>query len=199
MNADEQGRLLQWARGAMERAVRGEPPLTIPAGELTGSVCEPHAAFVTLKKDGELRGCIGQMDFARLLWENVLGAAVAAALEDSRFEPVTPAELPALHLEISVLEPPVDLPLLADFDPQRHGIIVQHGFHRALLLPKVAQEYGWNARQVLECVCEKAGLAAEAWRDPALHWQVFTAIDFGETPRQNSQQRSTGGQHVGED
>jgi AmmeMemoRadiSam system protein A len=183
MNTDEQTQLLRWARQAIEQAVCGEKPRPVPQVELTNYHCAPHAAFVTLKKFGELRGCIGEMDFGRPLWKNVIDAAVASALDDSRFTPVLPEELPELRLEISVLEPPVDLPRFADFDAQRHGIIVQRGLCRALLLPKVAQEYGWNAEQVLECVCRKAGLPAEAWRDPETRFQVFTAIDFGEVER----------------
>ncbi|MCG3149553.1 MAG: hypothetical protein PCFJNLEI_03017 [Verrucomicrobiae bacterium] len=180
MNTDEQTKLLRWARAAIEQAVRGEPVGPIAQTELTENLCAPQAAFVTLKKHGELRGCIGQMDFHRPLWENVRAAAVAAAMEDSRFSPVQSAELPELRLAISVLEPPVSLTRLDDFDPQRHGIIVQKGMRRALLLPKVAQEYGWDAAQVLECACRKAGLPGEAWRGPGMTFQVFTAVDFGE-------------------
>lgn len=185
MNTDEQTQLLRWARQAMEQAVRGESSLAVAPAELTAYHRTPRAAFVTLKKRGELRGCIGQMDFTRPLWKNVIDSAVAAALEDSRFAPVGPAELPELRLEISVLEPPVDLPDVNDFDVSRQGIIVQRGTHRALLLPKVAQEYDWNAPQVLDCVCQKAGLPAAAWQEPATRFAVFTAIDFGEAGQEN--------------
>jgi AmmeMemoRadiSam system protein A len=181
VNTDEQTKLLRWARRAIEQAVRGEKSVPVTETELTDNLRAPHAAFVTLKKHGELRGCIGRMDFAGPLWENVMAAAVESALEDSRFAPVKPDELPELQLEISVLEPPVDLPRIEDFDAQQHGIIIQRGMHRALLLPKVAQEYGWSAEQVLECVCQKAGLPGDAWRDPESKFQVFTAFDFGET------------------
>jgi AMMECR1 domain-containing protein len=66
------------------------------------------------------------------------------------------------------------------FDVTRHGIIVQKGWRHALLLPKVAQEQGWDATKTLEMVCCKAGLPPDAWRDPAARLQVFTAFDFGE-------------------
>jgi AmmeMemoRadiSam system protein A len=178
MTAGDQQQLLAWARACLTAAVCGQSPPASP--NWSAGVREPHAAFVTLKKGGDLRGCIGQMDFARPLWENVAGAAVAAALEDPRFPPVTADELPELRVEISVLEPPVPIARWEDFDVHRHGILVQREGRRALLLPKVAQEYGWGAEQVLRCVCEKAGLPAEAWRDRATQWQVFTAIDFAE-------------------
>ena len=180
MNAAEQSKLLQWARRSIEQAVCGEKVTSVPSAELTPELCSPHAAFVTLKKHGELRGCIGKMDFARPLWENVVSAAASSALEDPRFEPVKPEELPELRLEISVLEPPVELARVEDFDAQRHGIIIEKGHRHALLLPKVAQEYGWDARKTLETVCWKAGLPVDAWRERDARLQVFTAIDFGE-------------------
>ena len=66
------------------------------------------------------------------------------------------------------------------FDVTRHGIIVEKGWRHALLLPKVASEQGWDATKTLEMVCWKAGLPADAWRDPSARLQVFTAFDFGE-------------------
>lgn len=177
---NEQQKLLIWARQAIENAMRGAAQLEISEVDLTSSLREPHAAFVTLKKRSELRGCIGKMDFERPLWANVIGAAVASALEDPRFPAVQPDELPEIRLEISVLEPPVELPDAAQFDPLRQGIIVEKGMHHALLLPKVAQEYGWSAEKVLETVCWKAGLPTDAWRAPDARLKVFTAIDFGE-------------------
>jgi len=180
VNVEEQGKLLRWARTTIEAAVRGEELPAISRDELTGNLEAPHGAFVTLKKAGELRGCIGKMDFERPLWRNVMDAAVASALEDPRFAPVTPAELPELRLEISVLEPPHAIASAAEFDAKRHGIIVEKGYRHALLLPKVAEEYGWDEAQVLDCLCRKAGLAPDAWRDADARLSVFTAFDFGE-------------------
>jgi len=134
---------------------------------------------VTLKKQGELRGCIGKMDFERPLWKNALDAAVASALEDPRFSPVDPHELDGIVIEISILNQPEDLPRPEMFDARRQGIIVEKGWCHALLLPKVAQEQGWDATRTLEMVCSKAGLPADAWRDPAVRLQVFTAFEFG--------------------
>ena len=177
----EQQKLLRWVRATIEAAVRGESPLEIPEAELTDRLRAPHGAFVTLKKDGELRGCIGKMDFDRPLWANALEAAVASALEDPRFPRVEPHELTEISMEISILNPPEDLPRAELFDPLRQGIIVQKGWRHALLLPKVAQEQGWDAAKTLETVCWKAGLPTDAWRDPAARLQVFTAFDFGES------------------
>jgi AmmeMemoRadiSam system protein A len=181
LDREEQQRLLRAVRASIEAAVRGQSPKEIPETEWTERFRAPHGVFVTLKKRGELRGCIGQMDFERPLWANALEAAVASALEDPRFPPVEPHELPEIAIEVSILNPPEELPQPGLFDPLRQGIIVQKGSRHALLLPKVAQEQNWDAEKTLETVCWKAGLPADAWRDPAARLQVFTAFDFGET------------------
>jgi len=180
LTLEDRLKLLRWARQAIEAAVRGEAQMEIPKVELTEALRAPHGAFVTIKKQGELRGCIGKMDFERPLWENLISAAVASALEDPRFPPVEPDELSQIRLEISVLEPPVPLARVEDFDAQRHGIIIQKGYRHGLLLPKVAQEYGWDARKTLETVCWKAGLPEQAWREPGAQLQIFEAFDFAE-------------------
>src|SRR5258706_2875280 len=145
LDMEEQRRLLRWVRQTIDAAVRGDAPPNLPEAELTEALRSPHGAFVTLKKRGELRGCIGKMDFDRPLIQNAIGAASASALEDPRFPPVTTDELADLHVEISILNPPEDLPNVTLFDPQRHGIIIEKGWHHALLLPKVAQEQNWDA------------------------------------------------------
>jgi uncharacterized protein (TIGR00296 family) len=101
-------------------------------------------------------------------------------VQDSRFAPVQPEELPEITLAISVLEPPVAIARPELFDVTRHGIIVERGDHRALLLPKVAREYGWDAPTTLAAVCHKAGLPEEAWQWPDIRLKVFTAVDFSE-------------------
>jgi AmmeMemoRadiSam system protein A len=175
-------KLLAWARAAIGAALGVRPSVQIGDADLTDDLRAPHGAFVTLKEEGELRGCIGRLDFEVPLWKNVLRSAVSSALEDPRFEPLAAGELPSVRIEISVLEPPAPLPDPAGFDPQVHGIIVELRGRRALLLPKVAQEYGWDAHKTLETVCWKAGLPPDAWRDPAARLTVFTAFDFAEEP-----------------
>ena len=180
ISRDEQEKLLRWVRLTIGAAVRGERQGEIPEAEVTEGLRALRGVFVTLKKHGELRGCIGKMDFERPLWTNAVQAAVASALEDPRFPPVAPQELDEIAIEISILNPPEELPEPGMFDVRRHGIIVQKGWRQALLLPKVAQEQGWDATKTLEMVCAKAGLPIDAWRDPAARLQVFTAFDFGE-------------------
>jgi len=177
----EQRRLLLVAREAIEAAVRRAPGAPTPATPVaaTPRLSQPSAAFVTIHEHGQLRGCIGLMRFDAPLWLNVRDAARAAALEDRRFMPVVESELAALELEVSVLEPPVDLPDPEVFIAGRHGIIVEQGMHRALLLPQVADEMGWDEEQMLDAVCRKANLPGDAWRHGA-SLQVFESTCFSE-------------------
>jgi AmmeMemoRadiSam system protein A len=182
----EQRQLLAVAREAIEAAVRrasgsaGSATLGAATASLPPGLSQPAAAFVTIHEHGQLRGCIGLMRFDTPLWLNVRDAARAAALEDRRFLPVVESELPSLELEVSVLEPPVDLPDPEDFIAGRHGIIVEQGVHRALLLPQVADEMGWDEERMLDAVCRKANLPGDAWRHGA-RLQVFESTCFSES------------------
>lgn len=140
---------------------------------------EKRGAFVTLTKGGELRGCIGYPLPVKPLAEAVAEMAVAAAVEDPRFEAVSPAELPELHFEISVLSLPEPID-----DPEkvvvgRHGIIISRGFNKGLLLPQVPVEYKWDRETYLRHGCLKAGLPPDAWKKGA-RIEVFEAEVFGE-------------------
>ncbi len=164
----------------MEAAVcRGAIAGAVPA-PLSQTLSEPAAAFVTIRERGSLRGCIGLMRFETPLWQNVRDAAAAAALDDPRFLPVDESELGSLELEVSVLDPPVDLPDPSGFVAGRHGVVVERGGHRALLLPQVATEMGWDETQMLDAVCRKANLPAEAWREPSTRLLVFESTCFDE-------------------
>jgi AmmeMemoRadiSam system protein A len=180
VNAAEQQKLLGWARQTVHAAVCEAIEVHVPEKELTPNLRAPHGVFVTLTKTGQLRGCIGQMDFSRPLWENCMRSAVSSSLEDPRFPPVGPAELPSLHLEISVLEPPWPIRNIEEFDHLRHGIIIKKGWRHGLFLPQVAGEQGWDKQKTLEMVCLKAGLPSDAWRAPDVRLEIFTAFVFGE-------------------
>jgi AmmeMemoRadiSam system protein A len=137
--------------------------------------------FVTWKRGGRLRGCIGTVEPVRPLWADVETNAVHALLEDPRFEPATPDELRLLELEISVLTPFVPVS-----DPPRdvkvgvHGLLVERGRSRGLLLPQVPVEWGWDVPTFLAHTCLKAGLPEDAWRDGRTRVSTFTAEVFGE-------------------
>ncbi len=166
MFTDEQKRaLVSVAREAVRAAARGVKSPPPPAGAFPPA----SGAFVTLKRGGRLRGCIGTLQCRRPLAEEVARVAVSAAREDPRFEPLAAAELDGLDVEVSILGPlePID-----PFDPSaieigRHGLVVEQGHRRGLLLPQVATEWGWDRETFLAQTCVKAGLAPDAWREGA--------------------------------
>ena len=180
LERSDRRQLLGIARRAIEAAVR-HAPLSLAPDSFSAALAEPAAAFVTIHEHGVLRGCIGLMRFDVPLWLNVREAAAAAALDDPRFMAVDESELPDLELEVSVLEPPVELADPARFVAGRHGIIVERGMRRGLLLPQVATEMGWDESRMLEAVCRKANLPADSWRDPGTRLLVFESTCFGES------------------
>ncbi len=180
LDGSDRRQLLLIARRAIEAAVGPKSTVDATTGGISPGMAEPAAAFVTIHEHGELRGCIGLLRFDVPLWENVRDAAAAAALDDPRFLPVAEAELPALELEVSVLDPPVALPDPAGFVAGRHGIVVERGGRRALLLPQVATEMGWNETQMLEAVCRKANLPLDTWKDASTRLSIFESTCFSE-------------------
>jgi AmmeMemoRadiSam system protein A len=187
----DQRELLAIARRSIEAAVGRRGSSGLAAGPLSAALGEPAAAFVTIHERGGLRGCIGLMRFEDPLWLNVRDAAAAAALDDPRFLPLDESELPAIELEVSVLDPPVELLDPAGFVAGRHGIVIERGRHRALLLPQVATEMGWGEREMLEAVCRKANLPADAWRDGSARLYVFESTCFNEAGLASSSGETT--------
>jgi AmmeMemoRadiSam system protein A len=170
--------LLEVARRALKLAVeRGELLKEFPADE---ALQRAGGAFVTLRRRDRLRGCVGQLPSNIALIQVVALCARAAALEDSRFEPVTRAELLELEIEISILSP-----LFAITPEQieigKHGLLVSWGWQRGVLLPQVATEFGWAAERFLEETCVKAGLLRDAWKHPETRVEGFTADIFSES------------------
>lgn len=169
--------LLRIARGAVEAAVNTKPyraEVDDPALE------KPGAAFVTLKKQGELRGCIGTIEAHEPLYLNVARMGRASALEDYRFPPVRPAELPDLTIEISIMSKPKRVTDVNEIEVGVHGLIIEQGAHRGLLLPQVPAEWGWSREEFLDHTCRKAGLPTGEWRSGAAIYS-FQAEVFGET------------------
>jgi AmmeMemoRadiSam system protein A len=141
---------------------------------------ESTGAFVTLRKRGRLRGCIGQIGTGRPLIDAVAHSAKSAALEDPRFDPVRSEEVAEIEIEISVLS------VLEEIAPEhieagKHGLMVSRGWQRGLLLPQVATECRWTAARFLEETCVKAGLERTAWREPEIKIQGFTAEVFSDS------------------
>jgi AmmeMemoRadiSam system protein A len=174
---EERHILLRLARQALESGVRGGN-LNEEVSGLPAALLAPQGAFVTLHEEGQLRGCIGHVRGDEPLYKTVRECAVAAALSDPRFPPVTPEEIPLMNIEISVLS---ELQVVApeQVEVGKHGLFISQGRRRGLLLPQVAVEWMWDRERFLEETCLKAGLAADAWRHGATI-EAFTAEVFGE-------------------
>jgi len=180
------------AREAVARAL-GRASLRPAPVELPELFRQRRGVFVTWYEHPghQLRGCIGFPLPVLPLAEGLAEAAVAAALEDPRFPPVTAGELPSLVAEVSVLTPQVEVP--ARDRPRgvtvgADGLVVESGRLRGLLLPQVAVEQGWGREEFLDGTCEKAGLPRGAWRSPEVRVFRFRAEIFRE--------RSPGGEVV---
>jgi len=155
-------------RGALDALIASQP----------AEVREPAGAFVTLRKGGKLRGCIGYIAPIKPAWQAVLDNAEAAALRDQRFRPVQPDELEGLDVEVSVLTDPVPIADWTGFELGRHGIVLVKDGRRAVFLPDVAVEQGWDREQTLTHLARKAGLPADGWREGAQYF-VFTNHKHG--------------------
>jgi MEMO1 family protein len=181
LNDLEKQALLKIARETLEAYVRdGETKDFEP--EIEG-LKKPGAAFVTLKKNGQLRGCIGYMEPADPLWKMVRDRTIDAAVHDSRFRPVVPAELAEIEIEISVLTPrvPVKDPL-KEIVIGRDGVWLQLGFNRGVFLPQVPVEQHWDTvEEYLDNLCRKAHVFEKGcWKSPKASIQRFSALVFAE-------------------
>jgi AmmeMemoRadiSam system protein A len=177
----EEGRrdLLTLARLALEAHFRGEPPPRL-ASDRAETFGEARGLFVTLRKRGELRGCIGTLAPHGDLSRGIAEYALRAALEDPRFPPLSPEELPVCEIEISVLTPPEPIAGPEEIEVGRDGLIFESRGRRGLLLPQVATEWGFDAERFLSEVCRKAGLPPDAWREPDARLWAFRAEVFSE-------------------
>lgn len=179
LSLDEKRHLMKIAKTAIERAVKGEPIPKFDAGGFE-RLARKQGAFVTINKHGTLRGCIGFIRPIYPLYEAVKEAAIAAALHDPRFPPVTPDELKDLEVEISVLSPMVEVKDINEIKVGRDGLYIVYGGFSGLLLPQVATEYGWDRTTFLEHTCVKAGLPRDCWKEPGVRIFRFTAEVFSE-------------------
>jgi AmmeMemoRadiSam system protein A len=173
-------RLLKIARDAVTSCVSGatvtETPLDVESdGLATGCA----GVFVTVHVGGDLRGCIGRLEAAEPLQYSIARCAIAACSDDPRFPAVRPSELAMVQLEISLLGPMQPAAGPADIEIGRHGLMIESGGQRGLLLPQVAVEWRWDAETFFAQTCSKAGLRPDSWRRGATVWK-FEAEVFGD-------------------
>ena len=178
LDADARRALLQRARAAIAHAI-GAPPVPIPSPQSPIPEDLRAGAFVTLRVRGALRGCIGYPEPDQPLLAVVERCAVSAALSDPRFPPLSAAEWDEVDLELSVLGPIEPVLDMADVVVGRHGLIVESGRRRGLLLPQVAVEWKWDAAEFAAQTCIKAGLPRDACQRGATLFK-FEAEVFGD-------------------
>ncbi len=177
MNEQERRVLLDVARRSIGEALAGgkyKPDIPVE-----GALSERRGAFVTLTREGRLRGCIGRIVADEPVVLVVAAMAAAAARDDYRFQPLEPSELDKVRIEISVLTPFRAVGRPSEIEVGRHGLMIRQGRQSGLLLPQVAAKEGWDAERFLEETCRKAGLPKTAWREGA-SIESFEAEVWGE-------------------
>lgn len=171
----DKGLLLKIARSSIERQFHSVPDVESPECQ------EQLGAFVTLKRQEMLRGCIGRMQSNLPLEETIAQMAMAAAFEDPRFDPVEEKELGTLSIEISILGPLERIRAPEEVEVGRHGLYIHCQGMSGVLLPQVATEYGWDRYTFLDQVCRKAGLRLGKWKSEDAIIHVFEGLVFGES------------------
>jgi AmmeMemoRadiSam system protein B/AmmeMemoRadiSam system protein A len=179
LSDQEKSELLALARKSVEYVVQDKYTYEPPANA-SATLNQERGAFTTLKKSGELRGCIGYTSAAKPLYITVRDTATLAAMRDPRFSPVTAAELPSLEYEISVMSPLRRVTDVQQIKVGQHGLLMKNGDSEGLLLPQVPVEQGWDRHTFLEQTCAKAGMRTSCWMDEDTDIFSFTAVVFGE-------------------
>ncbi|MBL4845463.1 MAG: AmmeMemoRadiSam system protein A [Planctomycetes bacterium] len=179
---EEQRLLFSLIRSAIQARLAGDPAPDLPphGRELS----RPAGAFVTLRLEGALQGCIGFVETERPLVESVRELAVRAAFHDGRFSPLLPEQFEGLEIEISVLTPPLPIPpssLPGAVEVGRDGLIVRHRGRSGLLLPQVASERSWDPLTFLQQTSRKAGLPPEAWSEEGAVVEAFRCEVYQES------------------
>lgn len=189
MLAQEEGEfLVKLAREAIETFIKEHKKIDIPH-DTPQILKEDRGAFVTLNKDGMLRGCIGYPEPIAPLVSAVIDVAISAAINDPRFPPVRENELDDIDIEVSVLTKPVLIKVkkpeeyIENINIGEDGLIIERGPYKGLLLPQVAVEWGWNEEEFLYNTCVKAGLTADCWIYPDIKIFKFSSQIFNETKK----------------
>lgn len=177
-SGEDKKTMLSIARTTIEAQLAGKPSPSFTG--LSEYLQRPGAAFVTLMKHGQLRGCIGLTEAVKPLYETVAYCALQAAFSDPRFHPLAPDEMKDVEIEISVLTPLQTVTSLDEIKVGRDGLMISRGIYRGLLLPQVAAEYGWDRETFLRHTCQKAGLPEDAYKSKDAVIQKFQAIVFHE-------------------
>jgi AmmeMemoRadiSam system protein A len=169
-NPEDRKALLGLARASIQHGLEHGSPLPVDPDRFSPRLREPGACFVTLRRSGSLRGCVGSLEARRSLVEDVAENAFASAFRDSRFQPLTEGEQADLDIHLSILTPPEPLQcrseaeLLSKLRPGIDGLILQDGAHRATFLPSVWESLA-EPKKFLVALKRKAGLGEDHWSD----------------------------------
>ncbi len=142
---------------------------------LTDMLKSQLGAFVSVYIGDELRGCIGRMETSEMLFQTVHNMAKAAAMHDTRFEPVSAREIDTLAIEISVLTPLKKIDSIEEIVPGKHGILIRKDYKSGTFLPQVARRTGWDTEEMLrQCAERKAGIGPDGWKEADIF--IYEAI-----------------------
>jgi hypothetical protein len=174
-------KLLQIARTTIRTYLQEGQTATVDSESLSNTLSSKAGAFVTLKKGGELRGCIGHFEADNPLYKIVQQMAIAAATQDYRFNAVTLSELKSIDIEISVLTPMQKISQVNSIRLGIDGIYIKKGDRSGTFLPQVATETHWTREEFLgHCARDKAGIGWDGWKDKDAEIFVYQAFVFGE-------------------
>lgn len=178
LTEQESSILLSIAREAITCQTRGENYRPAPREEK--ALNRRSGCFVTIKRQGRLRGCIGNFQSRQPLYREVAEMAMASASQDPRFASLQETELGDISLEITVLSPLEKIDAIERIEIGTHGIYIEKGFNRGVLLPQVAVEHGWDRTTFLQQTCIKAGLSGDAWQFPDAEIYIFSGLIISE-------------------
>ena len=184
LTSEDKEQLLILARRTIVYALKNQkvPHVSDVSVKISGAMNVPRATFVTLKKNSQLRGCIGDLIPQRPLYKSVIQNAINASFNDTRFSPVVEAEMEDITIEISALTVPEPITSPDEIRIGIDGVILSKQGHSAVFLPQVAPEQGWDVAQMLTQLSLKARLPADAWKEGA-GFLVFQADVFGENEK----------------
>ncbi len=178
LTKEQKQKLLTTVRLTIKKFLYGEVEEKFP--DLSDEIfSENYGMFVTLTIRGRLRGCIGYVEGIKPLREAAKDLAIQSAFKDPRFYPLTKEEYSHIKIEISILYPLDEVKDISEIEVGKHGLLMERGYNKGLLLPQVATEYGWSKEEFLNQTCRKAGMEAYCWENGAKVFK-FEAEVFGE-------------------
>lgn len=176
---NEKKKLLQIARETINSYIINRKKPDFDEKSLSAGLLQPCGAFVTLKENGELRGCIGNFSANEPLYQIVRDMAIASSTNNYRFTPVVEDEIDKLEIEISVLTPMRKIKSIDEIVLGKHGIYIKKGVHSGTFLPQVGNETGWSKEDFLgHCARDKAGIDWDGWKDADIF--IYEAVVFSE-------------------